>query len=88
MKINLKARLKNKTFVVSVAVLIISFVYTALSLFDIIPKISQDEVMDIVDMGVKVLALLGVFVDPTTEGINDSERAMTYYTDEDVREVE
>lgn len=88
MKINLKARLKNKTFVVSVAVLIISFVYTALSLFDIIPKISQDEVMDIVDMGVKVLALLGVFVDPTTKGINDSERAMTYYTDEDVREIE
>lgn len=88
MKINLKARLKNKTFVVSVAVLIISFVYTALSLFDIIPKISQDEVMDIVDMGVKVLALLGVFVDPTTKGINDSDRAMTYYTDEDVREEE
>ena len=38
MKINLKARLKNKTFIISAAALIVSFAYKALSLFDIVPS--------------------------------------------------
>ena len=41
MKINLKARLKNKTFIISVAALIVSFAYKALSLFDIVPSVSS-----------------------------------------------
>lgn len=88
MKINLKARLKNKTFVISVAVLIVSFVYKVLSLFDFVPSISENEIAEVINMGVDILALMGVFVDPTTKGISDSDRAMTYYTDEDVREIE
>ena len=31
-------------------------------------------------IGCVVLAVLGVFVDPTTDGIGDSTRAMTYTT--------
>ncbi len=42
---------------------------------------------DLVYMAVNILALLGVVVDPTTEGICDSDRAMTYYTDSDERTV-
>ena len=85
MKINLKARLKNKTFIISAAALIVSFAYKALSLFDIVPSVSENEILEVIHMGVDILALIGVFVDPTTEGISDSERALTYYTDEDVR---
>jgi phi LC3 family holin len=87
MKINLKARFRNKTFVVSTAVLTVSLIYKVLSLFNIVPAVSESEIAEVVTMAVDILALVGVCVDPTTEGISDSERAMTYYTDEDMREV-
>ena len=85
MKINLKARLRNKTFIISTAVLIVSLVYKVLSLFDVVPAVSENEIAEVITMAVDVLALVGVCVDPTTDGISDSDRAMTYYTDEDER---
>ena len=88
MKINIKARLKNKMFVLSASALVVTFVYQMLSAFDIVPKITEGEVTGLVTMAVNILAFLGVLVDPTTEGINDSERAMTYCTDCDVRKNE
>lgn len=88
MKINLKARLKNKMFVLSASALIVSFVYQMLSAFDIVPKITENEVTGLVTLAVNILAFFGVLVDPTTEGINDSDRAMTYCTDCDVRKTE
>ncbi len=88
MKINLKARLKNKMFVLSSSALVVSFVYQMLSAFDIVPKITESEITGLVTMAVNILAFLGVLVDPTTEGISDSERAMTYCTDCDVRKAE
>lgn len=86
MKINLKARLKNKTFIVSIATLLITFVYQLLSMFEVVPKVSESMVINLLGMVVNLLAGLGVIVDPTTSGINDSDRAMTYYTEEDARE--
>ena len=88
MKINIKARLKNKMFVLSASVLVVSFVYQMLSAFDIVPKITENAVTGLITMAVNILAFVGVLVDPTTEGINDSERAMTYCTDCDVRKAE
>ncbi len=87
MKINLKARMKNKTFVISSSVLIISFIYGLLSILGIVPRISEKQITDLVYMAVNILALLGVVVDPTTKGICDSDRAMTYYTDSDEKMV-
>ena len=88
MRINLKARLKNRMFVLSASALIVSFVYQMLSAFDIVPKITENEVTGLVTLAVNILAFFGVLVDPTTEGINDSDRAMTYCTDCDVRKTE
>lgn len=88
MRINLKARLKNRMFVLSASALIVSFVYQMLSAFDIVPKITENEVTGLVTLAVNILAFFGVLVDPTTEGINDSDRAMTYFTDCDVRKTE
>lgn len=88
MKINLKARLKNKTFVVSAIALVLSFVYQALALFNVVPSASEDEVMNVLTMAVNILAFIGVLVDPTTDGISDSERALTYCTDADERKVD
>lgn len=89
MKINWKERLKNKTFVLSLAGLIIAFVYQVLSLyFDFIPKVSEAEAIGLVGLFINILALLGVVVDPTTEGINDSARALTYGRENDIRKKE
>lgn len=87
MKINLKARMRNKTFVISSSVLIVSFIYGLLSLLGIVPRISEKQITDLMYMAVNILALLGVVVDPTTKGICDSDRALTYYTDSDERMV-
>ena len=86
MKINWKARFKNKTFVVTFVTLIITFVYQILGMFDIVPSISENTISNILTIIVNILATLGVLVDPTTPGTADSERALTYYTDEDVRD--
>ncbi len=88
MKINIIERLKNKTFVISAVSLIIAFVYRFLSLIDIVPAVAETEIIENIGMFINILAFLGVLIDPTTEGINDSERAMTYGTIYDERLVE
>lgn len=86
MKINWKERLKNKTFILSMSGLIVTFTYQIMALcFDFVPSVAEDDVITAIGLIVNVLALLGVIIDPTTKGINDSDRAMTYGTDEDVR---
>lgn len=88
MKINIKARLRNRTFIVSIATLLITFIYQLLSMLDIVPKVSESTVINLFGMLVNLLGALGVLIDPTTNGINDSDRAMTYYTENDARETE
>ena len=86
MKINWKARFKNKAFLITFITLIITFAYQVLGLFDIVPSISEDSIVNFLTIIINILATLGVLVDPTTKGLSDSERAMTYYTENDVRE--
>lgn len=88
MKINWKARFKNKTFVLTLTALVIAFVYQILGLFGVVPPISEDAIMNVVTMLLNILGFIGVVVDPTTDGFEDSDRAMTYYTENDEREVE
>ena len=68
--------------------LTVSLVYRILSLFGIFPEISESEIGEVINMAVNILALAGVVVDPTTEGMSDSERALTYCTERDVRKTE
>ena len=88
MKINFKARLKNKTFVISMSALIVSMIYRILIAFGIFPSVSEGEINEIIYVAVNILAMAGVVVDPTTDGFSDSERAMTYCTCNDVRALE
>lgn len=89
MKINWKERLKNKTFILSLAGLIVAFIYQIMALcFDFVPKVTETEVISVIGIVVNLLAMMGIIVDPTTKGINDSERALTYGTDHDIRENE
>lgn len=78
MKINLKVRLRNKTFWVSIIPSIIAIIYTILGFFGIVPKVSQDDIINLLLLVVGLFSAFGCFVDPTTSGASDSEKALTY----------
>lgn len=78
MKINWKVRFKNKIWLGSFLSLIVSFVYSMLSMFDVFPDATKNSVIELLNQVLTFLGLIGVLVDPTTAGIGDSERAMGY----------
>lgn len=78
MKINWKVRFKNKTWLLSFIALVLTFLYNVLSMFDIVPTVTQQEIMDAVTAILTILAAVGVIIDPTTAGVSDSEKALTY----------
>lgn len=84
MKINIKKRFTNKAFVasfISVCILLIQ----QLGLGQFLPS----NLMDIVNTVLLLLTMLGIFVDGTTDGINDSEAVMNNKTsDELLAEIE
>lgn len=88
--INWKLRLKNKATLVALIMAIISFIYFTLGVFGVVPKFEKELVVKVALGLVDLLAILGIVVDPTTAGIGDSERALSYdephsdlYDDED-----
>ncbi len=78
MRINWKLRLKNKTTFAALVACVVTFVYQILGIFHIVTAISEAEVIQIISVILNLLAALGILVDPTTEGTNDSPRALTY----------
>lgn len=78
MKLNWKVRFRNKTWLTMFISLIVGFVFNLLKLFDIVPSFSENLVMNIAGQVLTFLGLIGVIVDPTTAGIEDSNRAMSY----------
>lgn len=76
LKMNLKIRLKNKTFVVSMLTAIIAFIYQMLSLFEVVSPISQEQTIQFIMIFINILVGLGILVDPTTKGVGDSERVL------------
>ena len=78
MKLNWKVRFKNKVWLATFLSLIVGFVFNMLALFDVYPSFTQNQVTEIVSQVLTFLGLIGVIVDPTTAGVGDSSRAMTY----------
>ena len=78
MKINWKIRLKNKVWLTSFVGVVVGFIYQLLSMFGIVPVISEDNLLELLGMLITLLAGLGIIVDPTTKGVSDSDRAMGY----------
>lgn len=78
MKINWKLRVLNKTTLISLATVVIAFIYQVLGIIGIVPQISQDTIVNLVMTVINILAIIGVVIDPTTKGVHDSERAMGY----------
>ena len=78
MKINWKLRLQNKATLTALVMALMALVYQVLGVCGVVPRVSQDQVTMIVSMVINSLCLLGIVVDPTTDGIGDSVRALSY----------
>lgn len=77
-KINWKVRLKNPVFWATFGPAAVSLIYLVLGLLDVVPTVSESSVIQIVATLIDALTTLGILVDPTTSGLQDSEQAMTY----------
>lgn len=78
MAINWKLRLQNKATLTSIILAVIAFVYQMLGLFGVVPAISQDTLINLAGLIINILVGFGIVIDPTTQGIHDSELAMSY----------
>ena len=78
--INWKVRIKNKNFwfaIIPAVALLIQAIATLLG-FTLDLSDFSGKMLVVVDCVFVVLAILGIVNDPTTTGISDSSRAMTY----------
>lgn len=81
MKMNLKVRVKNPWFWVALGGVILTAMGVSpemLTSWEAVGTALLDMVQNPFLLGSVAVAVLGVFVDPTTAGVNDSEQAMTY----------
>ncbi|WP_324824971.1 phage holin [Sinanaerobacter sp. ZZT-01] len=78
MKINWKLRFKNKAVLTALFACTVTFIYQIFGIFDITVSISENEIIQIISVFLNFLAALGILIDPTTMGMNDSESALTY----------
>ena len=79
-KINWKVRLANPTFWWSVIPMLALIIEGVLRTFgiDVEIPVLQGALTDIINGVLAILALTGIVVDHTTEGVGDSERALSY----------
>lgn len=81
MKINIPVRLKNPWFwvgLVSIALTAIGIDPTMFTSWSVVWDAIKDVLANPVQLVTMILAILAVFIDPTTSGITDSNLAMTY----------
>lgn len=80
MKINWKVRAKNKSFWVALIPASLVAVQAIASVFGYTLDLGDlgNKLLKVVESVFIVLGILGIIIDPTTSGISDSERAMTY----------
>ncbi len=78
--INWKVRMKNKNFWLSIVPGILMLIQTVAAVFGFTLDFGElsGRLVAVVDAAFVVLAILGIVTDPTTHGIGDSDRALTY----------
>lgn len=80
MKLNLLVRVKNKAFWLAVipAIALVAQAVAAVFGYTIDLTTMVGKLQAVVNAVFALLVILGIVVDPTTDGINDSNRAMSY----------
>ena len=81
LKLNIPVRFRNVWFWVGLGATILASMGVEPSMFTSWPLV-WEAIVNLVSnpfqLGCVVIAIIGVFVDPTTKGIGDSDLAMTY----------
>ncbi|MBQ8540584.1 MAG: phage holin [Clostridia bacterium] len=79
-KINWKVRLKNKAFWVTMIPAVIVLIHAVANVFGYNLDLSNygDKLIAVVEAVFVLLGILGIVIDPTTAGVKDSDRALTY----------
>lgn len=74
MKIDFKARIKSKAFWVGVISALVILIYNILKIAGVEPSVTNDEIMNCVQIILSILAAFGVLVDTSTPGVSDGEK--------------
>lgn len=80
--INWKVRILNKTFWLTLVPALALLLQAFLSVFGVKIELGEtiDKLLVFINALFAVLVIVGIVNDPTTSGISDSSRAMTYET--------
>lgn len=81
MKINIPVRFRNPWFwvgIVGVVLTALNISPESLTSWDAVGQLFVDMIANPFKLGSAALAILGVFVDPTTHSVSDSTRALNY----------
>lgn len=76
--INWKLRFKNKVTLTAIVLQTIQIVYMILDMLGIVPGVDESVIVTLSESIIGLLVLVGIVVDPTTDGVDDSYLAMTY----------
>lgn len=78
--INWRVRVKNKVFWMSVIPAVLLLIQAVAATFGYTLELGDlgNNLLTMVNAAFGVLAILGIVADPTTEGVSDSQRALTY----------
>lgn len=78
--INWTVRLKSKTFWLTIVPAVLLLVQVVAAVFGLSIDFGDlgNKLLDVVNAAFAVLAILGIVADPTTAGVGDSARALTY----------
>lgn len=78
--INWTVRIRNKQFWVAIIPAILLLVQVVASVFGFTLDLGDlgNKLLDVVNAVFSVLVILGIVTDPTTKGVGDSTKALTY----------
>ena len=78
--INWLVRVKNKAFWVAIIPAVLLVIQAVAAVFGYTLDFGDlgNKLLEVVNAAFSVLVILGVVNDPTTEGVSDSEQALTY----------
>lgn len=78
MIINIKNRFKNKATCLAIILQALTIIYSVAQMFGIELPVAKDQIYYVAELIVGLLVMIGVITDPNTNGLSDSERALTY----------
>lgn len=80
MKINWQVRIKNKLFWLAFIPALLVLIKSVANVFGIEIDLTamKRALLDVVESVFLILGIVGIVADPTTEGLGDSENALTY----------